>query len=384
MVKKSDEEVYRLLELAFARFPAAAGRRLKSEPALAQLIGLKRTQLRKALDQFVEDGVLIRRHGSGTFLRKVLDAPQLEGTAKIPPFDPFSDMEAEKSRRRMHASDQRLRFAILSDFGSPNLSGTYKKLYEGLSSRSIASGHTVETHPAVHAARGGAARGKIVRSLHSRKYDGLIVRADDMELFDLGNASEMPPVLFIDVGMEQKNVAPVVSFGRDLAMARALRILADAGATRIAMIGWFTPEHNDEYRRKYMESIVSLGLAYSAHQFLGEDPIRNRNIFEALFGSYSEAPDAIYFVDDVALRHAQPHLKELDIRPGHNLRVIAEAESGVSLPPGFDWSIMQFNPFQVGRLAIDCLEAEIQTAGDELVSLTHQAAWREGSTHRLC
>jgi len=383
MVKKSDKEVYRLLERAFANLPAAAGRRLKSEPALAQLMGLKRTQLRKVLDQFVQDGVLIRRHGSGTFLRKVLDEKCLKIEACGPDCDPFSDMETEKSRRRMNGSERGLRFAILSDFVSPNLSGTYEKLYEGLSSRSIASGHTVETHPAVQAARSGASRSKILRSLHSRKYDGLIVRADDMELFKLGDASEMPPVLFIDVGMEHKDVAPVVSFGRDLAMARALRILADAGATKIAMIGWFNPQHNDEYRKKYMESIVRLGLAYSAHQFLGEDPIRNRNVFEALFGPDSEAPDAIYFVDDVAFRHAQPHLKDLDIRPGQNLRVIAEAEAGVALPPGFDWSIMQFNPFQVGRLAIDCLEAEIQTAGDELVSLTHQAAWRAGSTHRL-
>ena len=79
----------------------------------------------------------------------------------------------------------------------------------------------------------------------------------------------------------------------------------------------------------------------------------------------------------MALRHARPHRKEFGIRPEQNLRMTAEAECRDFRLRGFDWSIMQFHPFQVGRLAIDCLEAAIQTAGDELVSLAHQATWRE-------
>jgi DNA-binding LacI/PurR family transcriptional regulator len=379
----SESKIYERLRMAFARPPAAAGRRLKSEPALAKLMGLKRTQLRKVLDRFVEDGVLVRRHGSGTFLRKALEIPEFTSEASGSTFDPFSDLENEESRRRASITDCSLKFSVLSDFLSPHLSGTYRKIYEGLSSRSEESGHSVEINNSVRVFKAGESRARVLKALLETACDGIIVRADDLELLEMLDEEGRVPTLFIEVGMSRKEVEPIVSFGRKEAMRRALALLAAEGAKKIGLVGWFTPGHNEEYRKNYLDCIHGLGLDFTACQFLSEDRDKNRALFEMLFGRHSEPPQALYFADDVALRHASGLFRELGVVPGRDVGVIAEADRGVSLPPGIDWSVMMFDPFQVGRLAIDCLEAAIQTAGDELVSLTHEASWRAGATHRL-
>jgi hypothetical protein len=72
----------------------------------------------------------------------------------------------------------------------------------------------------------------------------------------------------------------------------------------------------------------------------------------------------------------------MGIAPGADLAVITLAARGNPLPEGFKWSRMEFNPFQVGRVAVDCLLQEIQTAGEELCSFAHLAVWRPGETHR--
>lgn len=378
-----EAKIIERLQTAFSRPPAAAGRRLKSEPVLADLLGVKRAQLRKILDKFVEDGILIRRHGSGTFLRKVLEIPETARENAKSSFDPFSYDETDRSRRRASATDCSLTFTVLSDFLSPHLSGTYRKIFEGLSSRAADSGHSVKIHNSVKVHKSGASKASVLKALHETTCDGIIVRADDLELFEMLVESERPPTLFIEVGMIRKEVEPIVSFGRKDAMRRALKQLARDGAQKIGLIGWSTPGHNEEYRKNYLDCIVEVGLDFTACHFLSEDEEKNRAQLQMLFGPYSDPPQALYFSDDVALRQAAKLFEEMALVPGKNVRVIAEADRGVSLPTDFDWSVMMFDPFQVGRLAIDCLEAAIQTAGDELVSLTHEASWRPGTTHLL-
>ncbi|MEN6436762.1 MAG: GntR family transcriptional regulator [Anaerolineaceae bacterium] len=48
----------------------SAGSRLPSESALAEEFGVSRTSIRNAMDSLVAEGVVIRRHGDGTFINK--------------------------------------------------------------------------------------------------------------------------------------------------------------------------------------------------------------------------------------------------------------------------------------------------------------------------
>lgn len=44
--------------------------RLPSEPKLAELLGISRGTVRQAIEQLVQEGILVRRHGSGTFIKQ--------------------------------------------------------------------------------------------------------------------------------------------------------------------------------------------------------------------------------------------------------------------------------------------------------------------------
>lgn len=69
--------------------------------------------------------------------------------------------------------------------------------------------------------------------------------------------------------------------------------------------------------------------------------------------------------------------------PGQNLALVSHANHRSALPGGYQWSRMEFDPYMVGRLTAQSLVREVESAGDDLVSFTHNAAWRVGTTHRL-
>lgn len=51
------------------------GNALPSERDLSQLTGLSRVTVRKGIGQLIDEGVLLRKHGSGTFVARRIEAP---------------------------------------------------------------------------------------------------------------------------------------------------------------------------------------------------------------------------------------------------------------------------------------------------------------------
>lgn len=51
------------------------GSALPSERDLSEITGMSRVTVRKGIEQLIEEGVLFRRQGSGTFVSKVIEAP---------------------------------------------------------------------------------------------------------------------------------------------------------------------------------------------------------------------------------------------------------------------------------------------------------------------
>lgn len=64
-------EVVQSLKRRLSQGEWAAGDRLPSEPALAEELGVSRVTIRGALAQLENDGVVNRRHGSGTYVNSV-------------------------------------------------------------------------------------------------------------------------------------------------------------------------------------------------------------------------------------------------------------------------------------------------------------------------
>lgn len=63
--------VVRSLRRRLSQGEWAAGARLPSEPALAEELGVSRVTVRAALAQLENDGIINRRHGSGTYVNSV-------------------------------------------------------------------------------------------------------------------------------------------------------------------------------------------------------------------------------------------------------------------------------------------------------------------------
>ena len=67
----------RAIRAAVERGRLAPGDRLPGQRALAEQLGIAHMTLRRAVDHLVEEGVLERRPGSGTFVRRGIGAPNL-------------------------------------------------------------------------------------------------------------------------------------------------------------------------------------------------------------------------------------------------------------------------------------------------------------------
>jgi len=70
-MKWNQDELARIFEYGLCIPPARTGLRLKSEPELARMLEINRMLIRSMLSDFVERDILLRRHGSGTYLRKL-------------------------------------------------------------------------------------------------------------------------------------------------------------------------------------------------------------------------------------------------------------------------------------------------------------------------
>ncbi|MEE2740372.1 MAG: GntR family transcriptional regulator, partial [Pseudomonadota bacterium] len=51
------------------------GNALPSERDLSEMAGISRVTVRKAIEQLIEEGVLFRKQGSGTFVARRIEAP---------------------------------------------------------------------------------------------------------------------------------------------------------------------------------------------------------------------------------------------------------------------------------------------------------------------
>lgn len=367
------------LELLLTQPPSKAGMRLCSERELASLLHIDRTRIQKAFDILVERGILVRRHGSGTYVRKVPKAQtEVECSLAIVPERLFA---AKKSfRRQIQQAHRKLQFAVI-----PNQtweSASNRATFEGIEDRVLREGH----HLKILSPRGkkeGRAK-ELIDAMRENPSDGYILWTSNASLLQEAFPDDLPPAVFIGAGERSTDLdySPVARVDLEDGILRSLGILAREGFRRIAFIGLESVERDqDGDRAIYDDGMRRLGLDYRASVFCPLNLTQCRAAMRALF-SGDERPDAVYMADDVVLQYVLPAWKKLGLVPGQNLGVITLSTRSSELPGEFEWSRMEFNPFQLGRMAVDSLLREIETAGEELCSFEHLGQWREGKTHQ--
>jgi DNA-binding LacI/PurR family transcriptional regulator len=367
------EQLQAEIECQLAQPPAQAGMRLKTVRELARMIGASHDTVQRSLGGLVERGILTRKHGSGVYVRKVPPAPTQalgDGPRLLKWQSIFADDPAP-TRLRAEAEGARLQLDLWWENRALSVSGRLSQ--RGILDQARELGHRLRVRTLDEGSNGAPSRVK-----PSPGCDGHIVLVSVAETFQRVVPLNHVPTVYVWVGNASPEFQPLVQIDMDDALERAIRLLAKQGHERIGLLSWTDLEARQ--RSLYEGVMEGLGRSYRAAEFSDateeHDAAAVRRLFER-----SDAPEALYVADDIMMRLVLPALRGLGREPGRNLALITHANRGNPLPKGMEWSRMEFDPYSVGRLAMQSLVREIESSGDELLSFSHQAAWKPGTTH---
>jgi len=362
--------------------PCETGKRLCSERSLAERLKIRRKSVQLAFDLLVEEKILVRRHGSGTFVRKVPPPPSGKVIAKvngraISVNEMFAEAAKAPIRRQMLDQHKRLRLSL---FLSEKWGGeTAYSAMEGIKARARQTGHilkiyTVNEQGAVDFDAGAILRGK--------PFDGCLFWDISPEIASKICGGEPSNVVFFGASSREMDLLcePIVRLNLEDAITRGVQRLNEQGFRRIALIGHESSRRSSSELLVYEKAMASLKLKYRAAFFCILDDASVACEVKKLFCSRNP-PEAVYVSDDIVLRHLVRAWKGIKIFPGENLGVVTLSNQNNPLPVGYDWSQMQFNPFQIGRSVLDSLLLKIQAAGESICSFEHLASWKPGATH---
>jgi DNA-binding LacI/PurR family transcriptional regulator len=366
------------IEDALSKPPSATGRRLAPERVLCEITGVSRVSLRLAIDSLIARGLLVRRHGSGTYVRKVPAPPAIPagagGAFAVTAETLFAGLPETPTRLRMPAHRKSLRIVGWMNERSEYL----RQMLVGMRRRCGQEGHdfvNLAVNP--HNPR------DITRLRRHRKrnhVDGYIIDSNLAAMFDAEFAEPRPPVVYVGHGEFDPDHEPIIQVDQHNAIQRALYKLRDTGYRRIGLIAMNEPLAERTQLASYPRCMKELGLKYRRTVSLPLRPAAHLDELRRMLMT-KPRPQAVYVGDDILLRGLVKLLERLECRPGKELAVITLGSYGVPLPAGYDWSVMEFNPVQTGALAMESLVRGITRAGEPLCSVVHRAAWHPGTTH---
>ena len=368
------EQLAAAMQCRLSQPPTRAGMRLKTMRELARMVGLSHESVNQSLDGLVARGVLARRRGSGVYVRKV---PRANGLKLDPRWEnKLRDIFAEDpvpTRRRPEPEHARFHLDLWWNADPLGVSGGL--IQRGMRDQARELGHRFRS-----AALDEQGDGPVSRDKSGGACDGHIVWLPIAETFERRVGTRGLPTVYLWCDNAESALQPIIEIDMAEALVRAVRLLAVEGYERIAFLGW--KENAARLQPLYDATLQQAGRTYRAAEFSdaleADDVAAVRRLF-----ARAEAPQAVYVADDMMMRHVLPVLRELGREPGRNLGLITQANRGHALPSGLNWSRMEFDPYAIGRLAVQSLVREIESAGDELLSFAHRAAWKPGDTHRL-
>ncbi len=365
------------IEALVSRPPSATGQRLAPERILCENLGVSRVTVRRAVDDLVARGILVRRHGSGTYLRKIPSPPAVPGDLEtvfdLHPEQVFAGKTFNATRLCLPVAGRSLRLLALVNTRSEFVG----RVLEGMQRRAGEGGHHLE-HVSVRAA-GPSEETRLRERLDGERFDGYVIDSAFAGVFDRLFAESRPPVAYLGHGAFDPDYEPVIQPDQQHALQRALHKLHGVGYRRIGLVCCADAAQRIQQPQFYEQAMLALELEYRC-VIQCPDRAGIREQVRTMLNRPSR-PEAIYVGDDILLRRLVRPLEQEGCIPGKDIAVITLGSYGVPLPAGYDWSIMEFNPVQMGTMAMESLLREITRAGEPLCSIAHRAAWHAGRTH---
>lgn len=377
--------------------PCKAGMRLKSEMKMAEFLAVSLHQIRTVLNKLESQGIIIRKKGSGTYLRKM---PQAES----------NNLEKHFNNKKLNADsllavtqNTSLNKKILSSQKNPSSTAKRRtvELWSRLDSTTFCNqtilnamiqefsrnGHRLSMHSLYEEDNDTpSAPPKTPNTYLKQQYpcDGYIVAASWANDF-LKNAGEFEaPIIFFHPGSFKKAMLqPMIYINTEESIGRALDIFIDEAFSKIAIFILYGTNH---FHRKevnaYNYAISQANLDYSQCILCPED--LNVTIERTMELAQSpDRPEAIYVADDYLMVGVYQGLKMAGLVPGKDIAVITHSNAETVLPGNINWSRFEFNLEEFGRLIASELLRKIQNPAATLSSLGLCAKWIKGDTHTI-
>ena len=375
-----------ILRYSLSSPPAKVGMRLCSERELASILGEDRMKVRRALNKLAKQDILTRRHGSGTFVRKIVSFPHDENSPQIPQAKQLAKkiFASKSAGRTLPDRHKTFRLGLWGDLHCTT--DVNSLILEGLTEKAEENGHRLGVHSLIKKEHVPLEAEDVARQLWESPSDGYIVVMRWAQLFEQAFAmvygQTPPPVTYIfPDSCPTCRCQPLVELGTDAAVMQAVEIFAQQGYQRVGFLPMSTVVHDEQRDRKvYACALLQQDLDYQAIEFA---PPSNDCIQAAMHKLLNrpQAPEALYIGDDHLLPGVAEYLARTGIVPGRDLAIITLANRGIPLANGHNWSRLEFNPRMAGRLAVESLVRVLRSAGEELCSFSHRPIWWPGDTH---
>lgn len=363
-----------------AKPPSSAGRLIVSDREMACRLDLDRMVVRRSFKLLEAEGIVVRKPGSGTFVRAVpLPTKRPKEMAALPQLTVsslFGVPSTAPVRKELGQASRALNLLLVVHQNSTETNNTIRS---GILARAKERGHNLAVHT-----------GESLADLHPNlACDGLLVESGFRDQLEATLGEFHSPVIYLGHRHRDYDLTcvPLVRNNIEDAIVRGIQQLAGEGWERIGFIGLLNKESkragnlsDDSQRQVYADAMTNLGLPYlRAESCL----LRKKDIAQCLIRMFSssDAPHSIFIADDILLRSVVPLCEEMGLRPGKNLGVVTLSNQNNPLPAKYVWSRMEFHPFQLGRMTVDCLLQRIEFAGEEMCSFEQVAQWLPGQTH---
>ncbi len=382
IVHMKRENVIAIFKYLLSCPPCRSGMRLRSEPELGRLLSESRQKVRRSLDVLVEDGYLTRKHGSGTYVRKVYpveDAPSEEEIMNYTGINSEQIFMLDQTRSNHIPEHKKHRLKIGIPGDSTLLSTVNDLIVNGAMNRleELEYKAIKYSHINYKLTSGLKSIEDLAKEFSKIKCDGYIFECRWADIykkaFELAFGKDLtPPVTYLWNGSLPVDHEPLVQIDTNEALSRAVRILHNMGFSRIGLICMDIYYHNSsEEVEVYDLSMQKAGLEYRS--IIKCNETRGKKLKNQLSELWkNNRPDALYVADDHFLPLVMAWMQENKLRDGKDIKIITLWNKCGHTP---SVSRLEFDPRQVGMLAVNNMVRSINMTDEGICSFSHQAKW---------
>ncbi len=363
------------------------GQRLLSERQLATRLHVPHAQVRKSLLHLVDEGLLIQKRGSGTFVRRIpaQSAAPSQGIA-VPSLSAAQILHQSASQTSI---ESRAAAATHYDLGLwwnnlDTMTPLQQLILAAMVEQVESMGHRLSFHSLGQPRSAEPADlPKLRERVQKHRNDAyLCIGWCDGEFRKYLQDELHVPIVFFDTVWRADIASPHVAMNGMAAQELAACKLLQSGCKNICEIQLHTlirpmPARQGQYISHYgprrwlkLDTLDTAAVVSQVCQWIQQPD--------------NQAVDGLYVTDDHLLPGVAAGLAQAGKHVGRDIAVISMSNKDLKLRwPEGSWSTLEFDPVLLGRSAVELLVQGLTGHAAELPSLALNPRWKPGTSHLL-